>query len=160
MAFPKGWPPRLSPSVRSLRFYAAGTSGANFSDNAFLFGTDPTTGAPVEAGNVAQMPVVPPGSTAQTDLGNLPIGGASPINAADGAVPEGDIVAMRYAGNLQISNDSAVVGDTIQISFDGTNIHGVIEPGETRRYRNRYEAGISVRTTPTKGNCAYRIEAW
>jgi hypothetical protein len=90
----------------------------------------------------------------------MPIGGSSPIRANDGAVPEGDIVAMRFAGNIQISNDSSAAGDSIQVSFDGVNVHGVILNGETRVYWGRYEAGIAVRTTPTKGNCAFRVEAW
>lgn len=160
MAFPKGWPPRSCPSVRPLRFFASGDSTANFSDNAFLFGTDPVTGAPAPSGNVSQLPNVPPGSTAPTTLGNPPVGGSSPVAANDGAVPEGDIVAMRYAGYIQITNDSAVVGDAIEISFDGTNVHGVIYNGETRRYSDRHEAGVAVRTMPTKGACAFRIEAW
>lgn len=160
MAFPRGWPPRACPSVRSIRFFVGDTSAANFSDKAYLFGTDPVTGAPTQAGNVSQMPDVPPGSTDPVSLGPTPVGGESPVRANDGAVPEGEIVAMRFAGNIQIHNDSSVAGDSIQISFDGINVHGVVLSGETITYWSRYEAGIAVRTTPTKGNCAFRIEAW
>jgi hypothetical protein len=160
MAFPYGWPPRPCPSVRPLRFFASGTSGAAFSDNAYLFGTDAVSGALAPSANISPMPVVPPGSTAPTTLGNPPVGGGSPVAADDGAIPEGEIVAMRYAGTIQISNDSVVAGDNIEVSFDGTNVHGVIVPGETRRYQDRHEAGIAIRTQPTKGNSAFRVEAW
>lgn len=37
MAFPLGWPPRAASSRRSIRFYADGTSTANYYDNAWLF---------------------------------------------------------------------------------------------------------------------------
>ena len=160
MALPKGWPPRPCPSVRPLRFFVIATSTAAFSDRAYLFGTDATTGAPTQAGNIEQMPVVPPGDTSATTLGNPPIGGSSPIAGDDGAVPEVDIVAMRYAGRIRIYNDSAIAGDAIQISFDRTNIHGEILNGEVAEYADRHEAGIAIRTKPTKGHCGFRVEAW
>jgi hypothetical protein len=154
MAFPVGWPPRLSPNVRPLRFFVEATSTANFSDRAYLFGTDPTTGQPTQAGNVDQLPVVPHGAEQQVvNLQNPPIGGSGPSQG-------NTVIPMRYADSIQISNDSLVAGDTIQISFDGTNIHGEIPAGETRRYRDRQEAGIAVRTKPLSGNCAFRLEAW
>jgi len=152
MAFPVGWPPRQSPTVRPVRFFVSDTSAAGFADKAWLFGTD-AAGQPTQASNTTPMPYVAPGSTATVSMGNTPVGGG---RSAEDVAP----VPMRYPSTIRITNDSIVAGDSLQFSFDGTNVHGEVRNGESVTYRDRQEAGICIRTTPTKGNCAFRLEAW
>lgn len=152
MALPVGWPPRQSPDYRTLRFFKSSTSTANFADNAYLFGTD-AAGAPVAAGNVTPMPYVEPGDTSPTNLANPPYGGGRDAH-------DNTVVPMRYSGTIRIRNDSAVPGDSIEFSFDGTNVHGEVKAGEDAWYGSRYEAGIAVRTKAASGHCVFRVEAW
>jgi len=51
----------------------------------------------------------------------------------------------------------AVAGD-VEISFDGVNVHGFIPSGEAQVYWDRYEGGISIRTSA--GTPTFYIEAW
>lgn len=55
------------------------------------------------------------------------------------------------------SNSIRVIatGADLEISFDGTNIHGFIPAGATHTYWDRHEGGISVR-----GSSVFHIEAW
>jgi hypothetical protein len=47
------------------------------------------------------------------------------------------------------------VGGDLEISFDGTNVHGFILSGTQTQYQKRHEGGISVRGAGT-----FHIEAW
>jgi hypothetical protein len=158
MANPAGWPPRPHSSIRSIRFYVNGTSTALFSDNAFLFATgaggsaDTYTALPNpgtkqtttdSSGNLTSAPVVVP-SIAGT--------GRADINPQDGSLPP---VAMVWSMGIRVVNDGT--GD-LEISFDGTNVHGRLKAGEIANYSRRHEAGIAVRGNG--GTPTFKIEAW
>lgn len=49
----------------------------------------------------------------------------------------------------------ATVAD-LEISFDGTNVHGKVPSGSSYFYWNRYEGGIAVRGLASE----FTIEAW
>lgn len=55
MAFPVGWPPRLSSAIRNIAFLAEGTATTSYADNAFLFIDG------VGANPFVPTPYVPPG---------------------------------------------------------------------------------------------------
>jgi hypothetical protein len=61
-----------------------------------------------------------------------------------------------WSGTILVRNDK---NGSLEISFDGTNIHDVLKEGEQQVYRNRYEGGIALRgvagATP-----AFRVTAW
>jgi len=57
-----------------------------------------------------------------------------------------------WAGTILVRAVSAAV----EISFDGTNVHGYIPAGEVTTYRNRYEGGIAVRGV----GATFYVEAW
>jgi hypothetical protein len=57
-----------------------------------------------------------------------------------------------WASTILVNNDGAA---DLEVSFDGINVHGLLQPSEEKVYRGRREAGISVR-----GVTDYRIEAW
>lgn len=147
MAFPTPWPPRPPSGVRSIRFFVSGTSTANFADNAFLF----IDGA---AGSANPFTPGPPTSTSSGVTNNplTPTGTGSQGVVSQLTSPERPLI---WSGNIRICNDST--GD-LQVSFDGVNVHGVIKAAEVFMYRNRYEAGISVRGVG--GTPTFRIEAW
>lgn len=157
MAFPTGWPPRPASGRRSIRVYISGTTTAAFSDNAYLFSQ--VTGA----NTFVPTPYVAPGSTATVAVGDL-TGGGSPMGggqnahdvntsaaASDQAVP----TPMIWCNSMIITNDGL---NTLEISFDGTNVHGKILPGETVEFRDRMEAGIALRHAG--GATTFRVFAW
>jgi len=130
MPLPTGWPPAAASGRRSIRFYKSGTGTAAFTGNAFLF-------KDTVSANPSTLPTpINPGSS---DTYVYP---ASVSN-------NGDI----WAGTIRVFNDG---GSDLQVSFDGTNIHGIVKSGTNSLYRDRYEAGISVLGT----GVAFRIEAW
>lgn len=143
MPFPAAWPPRSSSGIRSIRFYAGGTATLNFSDNALLFidgaGANPYTPVPPVDGGSTANPLTPGGTGAAT-VANGMAGGPPP---------------MIWSGNIRICNDGA---NSLEYSFDGVNVHGLLLKGEIFAYRNRYEAGIAVRGVG--GTTAFRVEAW
>lgn len=61
--------------------------------------------------------------------------------------------AAVWSGSLRVCNDG---GGVLEFSFDGNTVHGKLLAGETVVYRDRIEAGISVRGV----GVTYRIEAW
>lgn len=134
---PEGWPPRLPTGKRSIRFYVTGTATANFADNAWLFSQQ--TGA----NTYTPLPVVKPGSIDPVSVPN-PSGTG---RQAD------DPIAAIWSQTIRICNDG---GGVLEYSFDGTNIHGKVLANEAFTYRNRFEAGISVRGA----SAVFRIEAW
>jgi hypothetical protein len=155
MSFPTGWPPRPASNTRSIRVYIAGTATANFSDSAYLFSQ--VTGA----NTIVPTPYVPPGSTAPVAFGTQlvsgsPQGGGTDPRDASVVMPSGlqtDPVPMIWARGMRICNDGAGV---LQISFDGTNVHGSLHAGEQAHYLDRFEAGICLRGA----GLAFRVEAW
>lgn len=158
MPFPTGWPPRPSPGHPSLRFYVTDTATANFNDKAYLF-FDQAGAFPYKS-----TPVVRPGSTASVQVGDLTVSG-SPMGgrqvAEDAAPPEHENPpATQQAApkpnawcfQLLVYN---VGPGALEISFDGTNVHGYIPAGQVRIYE-RHEAGIAVRGA----GAVYHVEAW
>lgn len=141
MAFPAAWPPRVASGIRSIRFYGSGTSTANFADNAFLFinGAGANTFSPVPAvtGGATADPLTPAGTGTLT---------TQPI-----------VHPMIWANTIRVCNDGA---NTLEFSFDGTNVHGVLLKGEQVSYRNRFEAGIAFRYPAGGAASAFRVEAW
>jgi hypothetical protein len=55
MAFPAGWPPRLSSGIRSISFFAEGTATVDYEDSALLFIDG------IGANTFQPTPYVPPG---------------------------------------------------------------------------------------------------
>lgn len=148
MPFPAGWPPGRSTNTRPIRFQASGVTTAAFQDNAWLFATD-ALGAVAQSANLDPLPSVPAGSTAPAVLPASPVGGS----AMAGLVPR------RWAGTIRIRNDSLWRTDVLAFSFDGVNVHGLVQGGEEAVYRQRTESGICVQTA--SGNPSnFRIEAW
>lgn len=143
MPFPAAWPPRISSSVRSIRFFKTGTATANFADSAFLFidGLGANTFSPA--------PFVAPGSNAVVNNPATPSGTGSGIPNS----PPPPVAPMIWSSSIRIHNESST---PLEFSFDGVNVHGIVKQNEAFTYWSRYEAGIAVR-----GNGAvYRIEAW
>lgn len=167
MAFPTiGWPPSPASGVRSLRFYAAGTTTANWSDNAYLFIDD------VGANPYVPMPVLAPGSLAQVNVGvrigtgvagasGSPMGtGFSLLDVVPGETSQRK--ASIWSGTIRICNDSANI---IEFSFAAaddasTLVQGSLRANEQVIYRNRYEAGIALRFPGGGSAGVFRIEAW
>ena len=161
MPFPAGWPPRPASARRSLRFFVEGTATANFDANGYLFIND--TGA----NTVNPLPYVKPGSTAPVHLGTLTAGGspqgsgqnvndAAPFEHQDPtntqvAVPK----AQAWAHSILVRNTGG--SNPLEISFDGTNIHGRIPANTTVIYRTRHEAGIALRSS---AGTTFEVEAW
>jgi hypothetical protein len=134
MPFPASWPPRPASGLHSIRFYATGIATANFSDNAFMFidgaGANPFTPLPEVTGGSTTVPLTPSGT-----------------GVASGGTPAPQI----WAQTIRVVS----TGD-VEISFDGTNVHGKILAAEGMViYRNRFESGIAIRGAGT-----FRIEAW
>lgn len=169
MPFPAvGWPPRPASGRRSIRFFKKSTATAAFADNAWLF-IDA-----IGANTIAPLPYVRPGSTAPVSVGNLlvpgsPMGGrripedvAPPAHENSPATQQAAQYPQIWSGSIRICNLGAL-GEDIEISFDGTNVHGYIPGGMQSAsgplYFNRFEAGISVRgvgaATPD-----FTVEAW
>ena len=142
MPFPTSWPPRVSSGVRSIRFYIAATATANFADRAYMF-------AEQAAANVyTTLPVIAPGSNTTIDVPDMAGGGLATPSVAGVAGP----LAQIWSGNIRI----VVTTADMEISFDGTNVHGLVKAGESVIYRQRYESGIAVRGA----GAVYTIEAW
>lgn len=143
MPFPAAWPPRVSSSIRSIRFFKTGTATANFADNAYMFidGAGANTYSPV--------PFVAPGSNGAVANPPTPSGTGSGIPNS----PPPPVAPMIWSSAIRIANDG---GGTLEYSFDGTNVAGVVKANETFVYHNRFEAGICVRGA----SAVFRIEAW
>jgi hypothetical protein len=147
--------------VRSIRFYKAGTATANWSDNAFLFIDG------LAANPFLPTPVVPYGSSGpgvSAAVGNQSIPG-SPMGAGTALVPPGEGPGTKpliWANTLHIYNDGS---NDLEFTFSAiddagstnTQVHGVVKAGKDSIYRQRYEAGIAVRSV---GGTTFRIEAW
>jgi hypothetical protein len=69
------------------------------------------------------------------------------VDPADPAVPE-----QGWSYSIEVR----AVGGDLQISFDGTNVHGFVLAGTTKQYEKRHEGGISVRGI----GVTYHVEAW
>lgn len=161
MAFPVGWPPRPSSGVRSIRFCVTGTTTANWSDNAFLFVDDPG------ANPYLPTPVVQPGSSTVVAVGDRSISG-SPMGAGTSSVGvlPGDLLGttknLIWCNSIRVANRGASV---IEFSFGAlddtsTLVHGVLVANEAVVYRQRYEAGISLRFPTSGAGSAFLVEAW
>ncbi len=135
MAFPIGWPPKPASSNRSIRAFKSSATTTDWADNAFIFSDLPG------ANTYTAKPVVRAGlEMTQIDIGTS---------------PSSTSVAQICANTIQVTNDGSV---DIEVTFDGTNIQGIVKQSETICWRDRREAGIAVRTASSSS--AYRIEAW
>lgn len=143
MPFPAAWPPRVSSSIRSIRFFKTGTATANFADNAFMFIDAPG------ANTYTPSPYVAPGSSTVANNPPTPYGTGSGIPNS----PPPPVAPMIWSSAIRIINDG---GGVLEYSFDGTNVAGVVKGGEAFAYHNRFEAGICVRGA----SAVFRIEAW
>lgn len=147
MALPAGWPPPVADGIRSIRFYAAATSTADFVDNAFLFIDG------VGANTFTSTPYDPPGYQGTTVFPTTPMGTGQNANLAHNgaAVPK----AAIWAHGIRIANTGA---HTVEFSFDGTNVHGAVAAGKEAVYQYRFEAGIAIRGAGGTGT--FTVEAW
>jgi len=57
-----------------------------------------------------------------------------------------------WSGSIRVR----ALGAAVEISFDGTNVHGYIPSGEEGTYWDRYEGGIAVRGA----GATFHVEAW
>lgn len=158
MPLPPGWVTNqglpLPSGRRSLRFFVAGNTTANFADNAWNFAVAPV------AGNALTIPPsvkVSPGAevasgAAPSAVASTPMGGQRNVAPAAQAAP----VTTQGTYGIRVSNDGATA---IEFSFDGANVHGVVLPNSEETFLNRIEAGISVRE-PGGGTVAFRVFAW
>jgi hypothetical protein len=166
MAFPEAWPPRPATATRSIRAFKKGTADATFADNAYMFRDLPG------ANTYKPTPVMAPGDTTAVHFGDYNSGGAPmggrqvPEDAAVGlnmTPPDGGEApphAMLWANTIRVFNDGAAGDGSIEISFDGINVHGELKEGEVFTYRHRHEAGIALRRVLAGKTPAFRIEAW
>lgn len=134
MPFPTGWPPRVPSGLRSIRFFLQGLTGGDFDSHAYLFSGQSA------ANPYTPLPVVRPGG----DVSSPDYPGAVDI----GANPAGtgqrgdDPEPMIWSSHILVKN----AGTTeLQISFDGTNVHGAIPAASEQLYSDRYEAGLALR---------------
>ena len=70
----------------------------------------------------------------------------------------GGLITVDYSGIQGWSKGiriTSAAGGYVEISFDGTNVHGRVDNGAAVEYLDRYEAGIAVR-----GSGAFIVEAW
>lgn len=142
MPFPASWPPRVASGVRSLRFYVTDTATADFADKAYMFAEQ------ASANVYTALPTIAPGSKTTVNVPGVAGTGLATPTTAGVSGP----LAQIWSGNIRIT----VTGVNLEISFDGTNIHGLVKAGDSVIYRQRHESGIAVR-----GNGAvYTIEAW
>ena len=172
MAFPPGWETDKGfapvPGIgQNLRFFRAASTGAGgFGDAAYSFADTETPQKPT--------PYITPGSTAPVAFGDRSFrggvlgGGNDPRDAATfypfDATTVGNPVTnkqpvavnLRYAISIQVRNKGAA---DIELSFDGTTVHGIVPAGTTRLYDKRREAGISLRGVAL-AVVAFEVEAW
>lgn len=159
MALPADWPPRPATSQRSIRAFKEGTSTDAYADNAYLFRDL------VSANTYTPSPATKPGSSEQADYGTVarsgtPMGGGAPHPQYD--VLPGETAAslpkpMLWAQTILVQNTGP---NPLRISFDGTNDHGLIPSGNTRVYRNRYEAGLALKSGNLGQATTFIVEAW
>lgn len=134
-AFPVNWPPPHGSGRHTLRFYASGTTTELYADNAFNFADNPIHNS------ILPLPTVT--SSDIPAVGALPPPTHAVPRAPAGTVGSGTALSKTpflWANSLHVFNDGS--GD-LNISFDGTNLHGVIKAGKDHLYRNRMEAGIA-----------------
>lgn len=155
MAFPVGWPARLSSGSRSIRFFVQGTTTANWSDNAYLFVDD------AGANTYTPTPFIKPGSSTIVSIGS-PMGGGIAVG-----IPPGEPAGPKpyiWSGTLRVCNDG---GNALEFSFtaindaaDTTVVHGALRANEIAYYRNRFEGGIALRIPAGGTATPFRVEAW
>jgi len=134
MAFPTGWPPRVGSGLRSIRFFLRGTTGGSFDSNAYLFADQ------ASANTYVPLPTIRPGEDVSAPDYNGPHSvGANPAGTGQRG---DDPHPMIWAQKILVVNDGST---ELEVSFDGANVHGVVDAGGERIYNDRHEAGIAVR---------------
>jgi|SRR3990172_379700 len=76
------------------------------------------------------------------------------LNQVSGSVDEN---VNFMSSEMKLTNDGA---NAIQFSFDGVNIHGELQTGESLQTNSRREYSIFIRRTPAAGASAFRLEVW
>lgn len=113
-------------------------------------------------GVAAPTPVVSAGGASTVvrvgdrSAGGSPMGTGTQLNSPFD--PYGPTPQMVFASTILIKNDDGTATNTVEYSFDGINVHGVVRGGETEILRGRREAGVAVRLGA--GTPAFRIVAW
>ncbi len=67
------------------------------------------------------------------------------------------------SAGLILINESSTTGDVIEYSFDGTTVHGSLDPdlpSNALAFNNRHECEIFFRRQSAGSNVVVRIEAW
>lgn len=133
----------------------------NFADNAYLFIDLDQAYLPT--------PRIPPGAIdLPVDFGSRTMPGImgagrtteyvhrTPVVGRPTTLAEAPYPAV-FSGSIRVCNDSSTLG--LEISFDGVNVHGRLQPDEQVIYEHRHESGIALRGVggPTG---AFRVEAW
>lgn len=149
MPFPAGWPPRVPSGVRNIRFFVTGTSTAGFDDNGFLF-VDGTGANPY-----TPLPVVRPGAGVSNPMDPGPHV-VPPVPAGTGESRPGEAKAMIWSQEIRITHTGGA--GSLEFSFDGTNVHGVVTSTDPVLLMSRAEAGVAIRGSG--GTPTFRIEAW
>jgi hypothetical protein len=136
--------------------FFTGTTSANFSDNAILFGSFASANQP--------LPYLKPGSTATIVVPPVAGGGQAPEDAKGGVALGPPFVTCRF---LWIYNDGPGI---MQVSWDGTNVHDEIQlndvgggPGGVaswHQYEDLKEGGCAVRFKPANAPSLFRIVGW
>lgn len=135
MPFPTGWPPRISSSQRSIRYFLEGEVSGNFEDNAYLF-SDQAAANPYTA-----LPFVRPGGgVSAPDYTGPHTVPTSP--SGTGQKYATDLHPMLWSRRLHLTNYGST---SMEVSFDGVNTHGKIGGGQAVEYADRQEAGIAMR---------------
>ena len=174
MPFVTGFPARQPSGQTSIRVYISDTTaGADFTDtgNSFVFIDQPG------ANPYTPLPVVQPGddvskrgvdASAKRVIPPNPAGTGENYLTHDNSLPVVDS-GGRGTGHLTQPSDKAYIwsdairientgANPLEISFNGTDVHGIVAAGEVKEYYSRREAAIAVRG-PT-GNTSFIIEAW
>jgi hypothetical protein len=114
-------------------------------------------------GLVLPTPYVPPGGASTIAHAGDRYKGGGPLGGGRRDVdPNQDVYntpfAHVWASTIVVQNDDGAPANTIEVSFDGINVHGEVRGGEKVEFWYRHEAGIAIRLTA--GAPAFRVQAW
>jgi len=89
------------------------------------------------------------------------VGGTTTLDFQDNAFMFAELLGLSVPiawpfQAIRVFNDGTA---DIEVTFDGTNIHGVVKPSRFSTWYDRTESGIAVRS-PGPGVTGYRIEGW
>lgn len=171
MPFPEYWNidptkgvlgPRVPSGVHSIRAWVDAITNASglFEDGAYVWSALPgaSTTKPYDVNLF--VPTDPITKPPFGDLlnGGVLTGGGYAYNPKQSNLPypppPPQPTPMLFCSSMWISNDGA---EKLEISWDGVNVQWTLLPGKEFLWRNKYVAGVAVRSAaPT----AFRIGAW